>query len=100
MSRGICKDILHLFCIEKQGLALRLGKGGGAAAAFLRNQITFIGGMHADLSRLHVNNLSADPYRMSCACIGNSDPIGFSMKLTMVLPPSISFVLDSLMRYV
>ena len=30
-----------IFCIEKQGLAMRLGKGGEAAAALLRNQITF-----------------------------------------------------------
>jgi hypothetical protein len=27
--------------IEKQGLAMRLGKGGGTAAALLRNQLTF-----------------------------------------------------------
>ena len=30
-----------IFCIEKQGLAMRLGQGGGAAAALLRNQLTF-----------------------------------------------------------
>jgi hypothetical protein len=32
--QGIC-------CIEKQGLPMRLGKEGGAAAALLRNQLTF-----------------------------------------------------------
>jgi hypothetical protein len=30
-----------ILCIEKQGLAMRLGKGDGAAAALLRNQLTF-----------------------------------------------------------
>jgi hypothetical protein len=30
-----------MFRIEKQGLAMRLGKGNGAAAALLRNQLTF-----------------------------------------------------------
>jgi hypothetical protein len=29
------------FGIEKQGLAMRLGKRGGAASALLRNQLTF-----------------------------------------------------------
>jgi len=33
--------ILHLFCIEKQGLAMRLEAEGGSAAAPLRNQLTF-----------------------------------------------------------
>ena len=37
----IDRDILHLFCVEKQGLAMRLAKGGGAVAALLRNQLTF-----------------------------------------------------------
>ena len=32
------RDIMHR---EKQGLAMRLGKKDGAAAAFLRNQLTF-----------------------------------------------------------
>ena len=31
-----------IFCIEKQGLAMRLGKGGGAVSALLRNQLTFL----------------------------------------------------------
>jgi len=35
------RNILHLFYIEKQGMAMRLGKKGGAAAALLRNQLTF-----------------------------------------------------------
>jgi hypothetical protein len=30
-----------VLCIEKQGLAMRLGKEGGAAAALLRNQLVF-----------------------------------------------------------
>jgi len=33
-----CQEIL---CIEKQGLAMWLGNGGGAAAALLRNRLTF-----------------------------------------------------------
>ncbi|MBU0652470.1 MAG: hypothetical protein KKG96_06270, partial [Proteobacteria bacterium] len=33
--------ILHLFYIEKQGLAMRLGKEGGLGAALLRNHLTF-----------------------------------------------------------
>jgi hypothetical protein len=33
---------LHLFCVEKQGLAMRLGKKGGSVLALLRNQLTFM----------------------------------------------------------
>ena len=38
---GLSRDILHLFYIEKQGLAMRLGTECGASAALLRNQLTF-----------------------------------------------------------
>jgi hypothetical protein len=34
-------DIFHSFYIKKQGMAMRLEEGGGAAAALLRNQLTF-----------------------------------------------------------
>jgi hypothetical protein len=37
----LSRDILHLFCIEKQGLAMRLGKEGGSVAALLKNQVIF-----------------------------------------------------------
>lgn len=43
-SRGIERAVYAcqgIFCIEKQRLAMRLGKEGGSAAALLRNQITF-----------------------------------------------------------
>ena len=30
-------DILHLFCVEKQGPSIRLGKEGVSGAALLRN---------------------------------------------------------------
>jgi len=33
--------ILHLFYIEKQGLAMQFGKEGGSVAALLRNQPAF-----------------------------------------------------------
>jgi len=33
--------LLHLFCIKKQGLAMRLGKKDGSVAALLRNQLIF-----------------------------------------------------------
>jgi hypothetical protein len=39
-----------IFCIEKQGLTMRLGKGGGAAA-FLKNQLTHLLSSHP--SRRH-----------------------------------------------
>jgi hypothetical protein len=32
---------MHLFCIKKQGMAMRFGKEGGLVAALLRNQLTF-----------------------------------------------------------
>jgi hypothetical protein len=37
----LSRNILRLFYIEKQGLAMRVGKKGGAAAPLLRNQLTF-----------------------------------------------------------
>jgi hypothetical protein len=37
----LSRDIFGLFYIEKQGLAMRLGKGGGSVAALLRNQFAF-----------------------------------------------------------
>jgi hypothetical protein len=33
MYRGAVITCQEIFCIEKQGLAMRLGEGGGAAAA-------------------------------------------------------------------
>jgi hypothetical protein len=38
--RGAVFACQGIFCIEKQGLAMRLGKEGGAAAALLRNRLT------------------------------------------------------------
>jgi hypothetical protein len=38
----LSSDIMHLIlCIEKQGVAMRLEKEGGAISAILRNQLTF-----------------------------------------------------------
>jgi len=37
----LVKEYYGILWIEKQGLAMRLGKEGGAAAALMRNQLTF-----------------------------------------------------------
>ena len=39
--RGAVFACQGIFCIEKQGLEMRLEKEGGVAAVLLRNQITF-----------------------------------------------------------
>ncbi len=33
---------MRILCIEKQGLAMRLGKEGGVAAVFLINRLVFL----------------------------------------------------------
>jgi hypothetical protein len=41
LVKGYFGYFAGIFCIEKQWLAMRLGKEGGAAASLLRNRITF-----------------------------------------------------------
>jgi hypothetical protein len=39
---GLSRDFWYLFCVEKQGLAMRLEAGGGSVAALLRNHPIFL----------------------------------------------------------